>query len=139
MAKRIDVAGLAALVAIALSGCNATENARERRVATKAVVAGGKVELNGYRSLELDCSANPAPRINIIQKPAFGTVSTERNTAFPAFPADNPRSRCNTRRVPNLSVVYRANANAGAKDRVVFEVIWHDGELWKADYTILVR
>jgi hypothetical protein len=124
---------------IVLAGCNTTAGSGNRRVETKAVIAGGTIELNVYRTIEVDCTPNTLPRIKVIKQPAFGRVSISQTTSFPAFGQDNVRSKCNNRRVPSIAVNYTSNGQSGLSDRVVFEIIWHDGELWSADYTVLVR
>ena len=105
----------------------------------KRVLAGDSILLDAFRTLNVDCTANPIPRINLIRTPDLGRVLVKREMMNSTFGKDNPRFKCNRRKSPSQTVHYRALDNAAGTDKVEFEVYWYDGEVWKIDATVNVR
>jgi hypothetical protein len=104
------------------------------------VAASGKPLILAQPSvLNPDCSSMGAITIKVIEGPEHGRVTAGRASVFPTFPASNPRSQCNTRRVSGASVTYVSQRGYQGTDRVVIEMISPTGAYAQHTFNIMVR
>ncbi len=127
---------------LGLAGCQSTDtNANWGRVGTleRSALAGSSVQVDSFHHIERDCRAAGLPRLRVVSAPAGGTLSSKATTAFPSYPAGNPYSACNNRRVPSLGVVYTARPGFSGRDTARFELYWSDGDVWTYTLNVNVR
>lgn len=74
-----------------------------------------------------DCSSAGAVVMRVAQAPEHGRVSIRRAGVFPRFPASNPRSVCNRRRVPGMRATYVSQRGYVGPDFVVLKVLFPTG------------
>ena len=106
---------------------------------TKFVPSGGKVLLwQGY-SLNPDCSSLGPITVKLVQSPGHGTVTDITTKVFPNFPANNPHSICNTRKVPGQRMTYASSGSFTGQDLVEIEAFFPDGSAQVIRIPIIVR
>jgi hypothetical protein len=105
----------------------------------KVAASGKPLILVQPSVLNPDCSSIGAITIKVIEKPEHGRVTAGRARVFPKFPASNPRSQCNTRRVPGMSVTYVSQRGYQGTDRVVIDMISPTGAYAQHTFNIDVR
>jgi hypothetical protein len=127
-------------VLLALSACQTAGVQYKRDDSdTRAVSQGQTIRLNRFYQLELDCRSVGLPEIKLVSASAGGRIVGQAMTGFPFFKADNPRAKCNSRRSPARGVFYTPAPGFTGVERVVFEVFWVDGDVWRETYTVTVR
>ena len=125
------------LAALALGGCVTQQQAtvtphpvvaaaRERLV-NKTTVAGSTVEIERVTAVNPDCSPVGRVVLRVTQEPVHGTARIADRDAFPSYPPANPRSACNTRRVPSAEIDYVPAPGFIGADFLAYEIITPDG------------
>jgi hypothetical protein len=133
---------LAAIAALCLAACQSTlATLAPSRPESSVVFAdrGAEVRAKHYRDVAEDCSNRGYANVAIALEPRSGRIELRREGAVPSFAADNPRFKCNQRRVEGVGVYYIPNPGFVGGDRFTIEVIWADGGRWTEDFTIQVR
>ena len=69
-----------------------------------------------------DCSLAGSYAIKIRKEPKNGTVEVVDEGGFTSFPANNPRSKCNTRQVPLTKVFYTSKPDFAGTDVIDIEL-----------------
>ncbi len=105
----------------------------------KTMASGAQLQLFGYYSVNPDCSSMGFATIRITNPPSHGVLTSRRGTTFPYFVASNPRSACNTRRVPSMNVEYRPQTGFLGTDNVTIEAIFPSGVDRNDTYVITVK
>jgi len=95
--------------------------------AAKVVASGRPLQLYHAYATNPDCSSAGAVVVRVAQPPAHGRVSIRQTGVFPAFPASNPRSACNRRRVPGVEAVYVSERGYTGPDIVVLQALFPAG------------
>ncbi|HVX75236.1 MAG TPA: hypothetical protein VHB49_03850 [Bradyrhizobium sp.] len=95
--------------------------------AEKVVASGRPLMLDEAYATNPDCSSAGAVVMRVAQAPEHGRVSIRRAGVFPRFPASNPRSVCNRRRVPGMRATYVSQRGYVGPDFVVLEVLFPAG------------
>lgn len=121
-----------------VAGAADTDSYRELNM-IKNAVPGQKVRIWYALSIERDCSTAGAMVTQILEVPEHGLAVVENGKEFPNFPAGNPRSACNTRRVPASEVYYTAKADFTGRDSFVMRNSTPDGHIRKITVYIDVR
>jgi hypothetical protein len=136
---------LVCLVALTASSVGGTGLAAAQPSFTKsqlddyAVLQGEQIRLRYFYSLSPDCRSRAPPRIVVAQAPAGGRIVIRVERKFPTYPSDNPRSRCNGRRVPAKAVYYRAPPTFSGSESVTYLVYWPNGNIWRQIARIAVQ
>jgi hypothetical protein len=95
--------------------------------ADKAVASGRPLQLYHAYATNPDCSSAGTVVLRVAQPPAHGRVSIQQTGVFPSFPAANPRSACNRRRVPGVQAVYVSDRGYTGPDIVVLQALFPAG------------
>jgi hypothetical protein len=127
--------------ALALAGCQTAGSTRYTRddTADKAALQGQTIRLNGYHHLARDCQSRGYASLRLVSSVSGGALVGRNETSFPSFRPNSERSHCNSRRRPVSAAYYTPARGFTGPDRVVFEVVFTDGEIWRETYNISVR
>ncbi|UFZ02906.1 hypothetical protein LQG66_27140 [Bradyrhizobium ontarionense] len=105
--------------------------------AEKVIPSGKPLLLFSASSTNPDCTSLGTVELRVVQGPEHGRVSIRRGGVFPTFAAGNPRSACNTRRVPGIMATYVSQRGYAGDDLVVLEVFFPNGSAKRV--TIAIR
>jgi hypothetical protein len=87
-----------------------------------------------------DCSEHkPGATLSILKAPRHGTVMVTREDDYMSYPPSNPRSACNTRKVPVNHAYYVANAGYSGRDRLVLQGSSDAGRVREITVDVTVR
>ncbi len=106
---------------------------------SKTMVAGSKLELYGYFSVNPDCTSLGDTVIRVATPPAHGVIGVHKGRSFPNFNSSNIRYVCNTHRVPSIIVEYRPQPGFVGTDSVMIEAIFPNGEDRTDTYNVIVK
>lgn len=123
------------LLAVLLCAVASAAHAQPARVA----IPGKPLILTGLALVNPDCSPLGTITIRVLEAPEHGRVTISSSHFFPSYPASNPRSRCNTRRVSGTQAVYLAQRGYTGPDRVVLEAIAPSGGYARRMFRIEVK
>jgi len=140
--RTLKIAMVLCLVQIGPSLAASQKNIRPARKPLRqeeTVVSGRKTQINNYFSIQSDCSSNGYPEVRVSKRPEHGEVTTEQSTKAAAYPASNPRSKCNGRQLPTTALFYTSTPAFLGKDHFQVEVIFPTGGFRKASYEITFR
>lgn len=91
-------------------------------------------------SIDPDCSARaPGSTLTVLAQPTHGAVVVDDTPDYFAFPPANPRSACNTRKVPGHHATYTAASGFTGKDRFVLQGSSGQGVVRRVTVTVDVR
>jgi hypothetical protein len=133
--------GLALVLSVVAAGCQSVGLARYSRddTYTRTTPRGQTVRLNGFHHLARDCQNDGRALLRIVSSTSGGSLTSRNEETFPGFRPGSERQHCNGRRRPSTAAYYTPAAGYTGRDRVVFEVFWRDGELWRETYDVDVR
>jgi hypothetical protein len=106
---------------------------------SKVAMGGSQIVLWGGASIDPDCSEHPGYTLSVVEPPSHGEVKVVAEPLYIAFPPNNPRSACNTHKVPGRRAYYTANTGFSGHDRVVLEGMTEDGTLRHVTVDVDVR
>jgi Domain of Unknown Function with PDB structure (DUF3857)/Transglutaminase-like superfamily len=89
--------------------------------------------------LNPDCSVIGIPTVRIIESSKNGGIIVEKGSGFPSYPANNPRSRCNSNAVDGEVIFYMPEFGYVGADAVLVEIIYPDGTARTRRYAIEVK
>lgn len=101
--------------------------------------SGQKSRMAMFLGANPDCSSTGYPNVKITTQPQFGQLSIERGEDFPSFKKENPRSECNTQRLPSIRVFYTSNPGYTGTDRFELQTLYPAGRLVENSYQVTVR
>ncbi|SFK50184.1 hypothetical protein [Methylorubrum salsuginis] len=113
--------------------------AQQIQTVQRVAPSGRPQQVQFIARMEPDCRSLPMDNLAILEGPAHGRISMERGVDFPNFSPNNPRSRCNTRKVPGNKLVYQSAPGFVGEDGFVLEVIGKYGNAMRTRYQIAVR
>ncbi len=104
------------------------------------VAVAGKVQRLGYiNSINADCSPAAIPSVSILQPPRQGRVTFRRGLDYSSYPANNVRSRCNTRKINSMVTFYEPSINAYGDDLFAVEYVDLYGTPRRFQYHVSIR
>jgi hypothetical protein len=106
---------------------------------SKAAIGSAQIVIWGGAAIDPDCSPHPGSTLAVVQPPAHGSVKVVEEGVYVAFPAGNPRSACNGRKVPGRKVYYTAAEGYAGHDKVVLEGASEDGHVRHVTVDVDVR
>ena len=89
--------------------------------------------------LNPDCSVIGIPTVRILESSKNGSVTSEKGSGFPNYPANNSRSKCNSNAVDGEVIFYMPGPGYVGADAVTIEIIYPDGAASKRRYAIEVK
>ena len=95
--------------------------------------------MNVYYSVTPDCKPSGTITVRILKQPSHGTLEIEPGKGFPAYAADNIRSKCNTQEVEVTRLWYKSKADFKGRDQVQTEAFFSNGSSMKATLQITVK
>lgn len=135
-----------AVVTIALTGCQSSgvsiSNGGSQVNVNRSITvpSGGSARLGFLYAINPDCTpVQPARTVRVGQPPQHGQLDIQATQGFPSFPASNPRSVCNTRRVAGTSVVYHPKPGYVGTDSFSFEAFTTNGGLIQTNITANIQ
>ncbi len=105
----------------------------------RVVTSGQPQQIHFIAHLEPDCRSLPMGNFALLESPAHGRITLERGVDFPNFSPNNPRSRCNTRKVPGNKLIYQSAPGFVGEDGFVIELIGKYGNVVQGRFRIAVR
>jgi hypothetical protein len=105
----------------------------------KVAVSGQPMMLYQANSTNPDCTTMGAVTMRVVGGPQHGRVTVSSTGVFPTFPLNNPRSRCNTRRVAGKKAFYTSRRGYVGSDAVALEVIFPNGRYLQRSFSSAVR
>ena len=124
---------------VTINPANSHPDAVQKIRVSKAVIGSSQIVIWGGASIEPDCTEHPGYTLSIVKPPAHGEVKVVEEGIYLAFPPSNPRSACNSRKVPGRKVYYTANAGFSGHDRVVLEGASDNGTMRDVTIDVEVR
>jgi hypothetical protein len=116
------------MVGVMLASFAVPAIALEKDVYQEKVAASGELLIIGSVSAtNPDCSNTGTVLLRVLKAPTHGTFSNTQTMVFPHFPAANPRSVCNARRVVGEQQTYVSKAGYVGSDSLEFELIFPEG------------
>jgi hypothetical protein len=110
------------------------------QAAFHTTVAAGVTKTLGFAyAVNPDCSSRGVPTIWMVQAPQHGTARVLPRTDFAQFPAANPLSACNTKKVSGIAVDYTSTGGFVGTDTMVFEERNLENRERVFRFTILVK
>jgi hypothetical protein len=89
---------------------------------SKATIGAAPIQLWANTAIDPDCSEHqPGATLSILEPPTHGTATVSDEPLFIAFAPNNPRAKCNDRKVPGHQAIYVAQAGFRGRDRVVLQ------------------
>ncbi|WP_165185123.1 hypothetical protein [Caulobacter soli] len=112
----------------------------EKLSVARAAVGSTPIRIWANTAIDPDCSAHaPGATLTILQPPSHGTAVVKDEPYFAAFPPTNPRSACNSRKVPGNQAFYTAASGYAGHDRMVLQGSSPDGAVRRIAVDITVR
>lgn len=106
---------------------------------SRAAIGSARIVIWGGAAIDPDCSPHPGSTLAVVEPPAHGAVKIVEEGVYVAFPAANPRSACNGRKVPGRKVYYTAAEGYSGHDKVVLEGASEDGHVRHITVDVDVR
>lgn len=111
----------------------------EKTEVSKATIGVNPIRLWMNASIDPDCQANGKVSLTILKPPQHGEVVIHTEPFFMAFPQSNPRSACNTQKIPGNQAIYTAEAGYVGQDHLVLEGFSPEGHVRRISVNIDVR
>lgn len=106
----------------------------------KAAIGSTPIRVWANTAIDPDCSEHqPGATLTVLEPPAHGVATIKDEPYFAAFPPANPRSACNTRKVPGHQAYYTAAAGYAGHDRMVLRGSSPDGVVRQITVDLTVR
>jgi len=105
---------------------------------SRAAVGSSQIVIWGGAAIDPDCSPHPGSTLAVVTQPAHGEVKVVEEPIYVAFPPGNPRSACNSKKVPGRHVYYTASPGYSGHDRVVLEGASEDGRVRRVTVNVNV-
>ncbi len=105
----------------------------------KVAIQGKSTRIEGFWEVNPDCTSREFGTIRVVDQPSHGTAVVYQETDFPSFAAANPRSACNSRKIPGTFVKYTPAPGYAGDDSLSIEAVNADGMSRKIDFTITVE
>jgi hypothetical protein len=118
---------------------NSHPDAVQKIKVSKAAIGSSQIIIWGGAAIDPDCSEHPGYTLNVVEPPAHGEVKVVAEPIYLAFPRANPRSACNSRKVPGRQAYYTAAPGFSGHDRVVLEGVTEDGTMRHVTVNVDVR
>lgn len=95
----------------------------------KITVAGQTIPVTGGLLVNPDCTSRGLATLKVIQPPVHGTVKIAKRDEYPSFPQQNPRSVCNTHKLPGVYADYTPDDGFTGADFMTVETFMRGVEI----------
>jgi len=86
-----------------------------------------------------DCSPADGYEVAVTTQPQHGSLTSEPSKEFASWPKENPRSKCNDKKIRGTNWVYRSEKGYRGKDEFEIVVYWPNGTINQRHYVVDVR
>ena len=93
----------------------------QERVQERVVGSGKTLKISYFMSALPTCETIGTPNVSLISEPQNGRVFTKDGREYSGFPLNDPRSRCNTLKLPATDLFYTSTHGFRGED--TFEVL----------------
>ena len=111
----------------------------EKLSISKAAIGATPIMIWRNSAINPDCTEVPGVTLTVLREPEHGTATVSNDPIYPSFPAANPRSVCNARKVPGHTAIYQAAAAYRGRDRLVLQGSSPDGRVREITVQVDVR
>jgi hypothetical protein len=105
----------------------------------RVAVRDQKLRVATLFDINPDCSVVGIPTVRVLDPSKKGSVTFEKGTGFPSYPANNSRAKCNANSVDSELIFYMPEPGYVGPDSVTVEIIYSDGIANKRRYAIEVK
>lgn len=133
LALAVTVAPLLALIAQPVRA----EDRIAKRLWLATGPAGKTVQVDSFRELREDCSQAPAPKVTVLQHPAFGKFKVAAVTAPGQTDKTGPYAACDGKKFAWTRVTTPLPAKGEGTDRAVIQAQESSGEITTYDIEIV--
>lgn len=116
-----------------------TAEAQPLRTVEKVVESGKIQQIERLVGLDADCHPIAKPTISLLQEPSQGRVTVENISVYPSFPPQNPRYRCNTKKVIGQGIFYKSRPSSSGEDAFIVEFVDLLGTPHRLRYHVTIR
>ena len=107
---------------------------------SRAAIGSTPIRIWANADIDPDCSTHlPGPSLTILQPPAHGQATISDEPFYAAYPPANPRSACNSRKVPGHQAFYTAASGYSGHDHMVLQGASPEGQVRRIDVDVNVR
>lgn len=106
---------------------------------SKAALGSSQIILWRNTAINPDCTGIPGVTLSILRAPEHGKATVSDEPFYAAFPSANPRSVCNSRKVPGHQAFYQADAGFTGHDKLVLQGSSPEGRVREITVDIVVR
>jgi hypothetical protein len=106
---------------------------------SKAALGSSQILLWRNAAINPDCTEVPGVSLSILRQPEHGKATVSDGDVYVAYPPANPRSACNSRKVPGHEAFYQADAGFSGHDRLVLQGASPEGRVREITVDIDVR
>jgi len=101
--------------------------------------AGQKMKLQLLVAMNPDCSVTEGWAFEIIKQPEHGTAEIATTSAFPTYPKEDPRRKCNEHKIDGLMLTYKPDNGYKGPDSFTYIEIAPSGYAFEKTYRFNVR
>jgi hypothetical protein len=106
---------------------------------TRFVPAGVKRTVGYGYGANIDCSPMTDIDVRVTKEPEHGAVELVSGEFFPAFAKDNPRVKCNDKKIRGMKINYTATKGYMGDDTFQVLILFPNGFAYETDYNITVK
>ena len=111
----------------------------EKVSVSKAAIGSTPIILWQNAAINPDCTAMPGVTLSILRPPEHGKATISDDGVYAAFPPANPRSACNSKKVPGHQALYQADTGYTGHDKLVLQGSSPEGRVRQITVDVLVR
>jgi hypothetical protein len=112
----------------------------EKLKISKAAIGSTPIRIWANTAIEPDCTAHvPGATLTILEPPAHGQATVSDEPFYAGFPPANPRSACNSRKVPGHQAFYTAASGYNGHDHLVLQGSSPEGQVRQVEVEVDVR
>jgi hypothetical protein len=105
---------------------------------TRRVPAGKQLALEDVAFLNIDCTVAEDAEVMITKEPQHGVATIDSSERFPNFAKDNPRYKCNERKVKSRRLNYKPAVGYVGDDQFEVQEWYANGMVTEYTYHIKV-
>jgi hypothetical protein len=130
--RLIALLGLPILLSAAVS-------AQEIKTIERVVLGETRTRILIFYALDPNCSPTGTVTLRIIKQPANGTLESDHGPAFPEYPKDGIRFKCNSQETDAIRLWYQSKPGFKGRDPAELEVFYPNGGYLQAKLSVVVK
>jgi len=105
----------------------------------KVAASGQPLVLARISSISPNCASVGSSSVQLLGRPAHGQFAVQQIRAQGRYPAGNPRSKCNGRKLPMQQLTYVSTPGYQGPDVVQFQIVYPNGTADRVRIPLLVK